>query len=207
MENFNPTEEIGNPKEDIGKDFDRYNMVFKRGKYTLRQKEAMVSLLTACEQKLPIIDDENVRAIVYMSHLDPTKNMSFVFEQLMGMEIRGNVRRRYLWNGGEPTSDPRFLYMELWSRTEKHATIIYERCESPNPTTSPPDWYIDIRRYRGDGDDNDDHIISAEPWNNHDDYEFMTIKFEYAKSCYAKSLNDRMGDASDDSETEDPNDY
>ena len=197
MQNFNPTEEIGNPTEDIGKDFDRYNMVFKRGKYTLRQKEAMVNLLTACEQKLPIIDDENVRAIVYMSHLDPTKNMSFVFEQLMGMEIRGNVRRRYLWNGGEPTSDPRFLYMELWSRTEKHATIIYERCESPNPTTSPPDFYIDIRRYRGDGDDDYDY----------DDYEFMTIKFEFAESQAANSVNAWPDSDTENSEREDPNDY
>ena len=189
MENFVPTEEIGNPTEEIGKDFDRYNMVFKRGKYTLRQKEAMVNLLTACEQKLPLIGEENVRAIVYMSHVDPTKDMSFEFEELKGMEIReGNVRRRYRWNGGRDVIDPRFLYMELWSRTEKHVTIIYERCESPNPTTSPPDFYIDIRRYRGDGDDDYDY----------DDYEFMTIKFEFADS-QEPDFND--------SETEDPNDY
>ena len=203
MENFVPTEEIGNPTEEIGKDFDSYNMVFKRGKYTLRQKEAMVNLLTACEQKLPLIGEENVRAIVYMSHVDPTKNMSFEFEELKGMEIReGNVRRRYRWNGGRDVIDPRFLYMELWSRTEKHATIIYERCESPNPTTSPPDWYIDIRRYRGDGDDDYDY----------DDYEFMTIKFEFAESQAANSVNawpDSPPDFNDseNSETEDPNDY
>ena len=205
MENFNPTEEIGNPKEDIGKDFDRYNMVFKRGKYTLRQKEAMVSLLTACEQKLPIIDDENVRAIVYMSHLDPTKNMSFEFELLKGMERReGNVRRRYRWNGGRDVidPDPRFLYMELWSRQPTaQVTIIYERRESPNPTTSPPDFYIDIRRYRGDGDDDYDY----------DDYEFMTIKFEFAESEAANSEN--WPDSapsyydSEDSSTGDPSDY